>query len=171
MLDQAIVRTGIKFGVSCALAGFLVVLVLYFAGLNPYGQLIVWGWIFIPVAIFWGLNYFKKFNDQQLSFVKALKVGWAIAFYTALCSAMLLYVFSIVAGLEPIQRHIAEMKMLMDASREAAMQTKVMTKETFEQTYSQLDKTTPYMLAFDDFIKKFFVGFLSAIVGAVFFRK
>ena len=171
MLDQAIVRTGIKFGVSCALAGFLVVLVLYFAGLNPYGERVMWGWVFIPVAVFWGLSYFKKFNDQQLGFLKALKVGFSIAFYAALCSAMLLYVFSIVAGFEPIQRHITEMKALMDASREAALQSKVMTKEAFDQTYAQLDKTTPYMLAFDDFIKKFIVGFLSAIVGAVFFRK
>jgi|SRR5688572_21452583 len=171
MFDQAVVRTGIKFGVICALAGFAVILILFFAGLNPYGQNSMWSWVFIPVAVFWGIKYFKRYNDQELTFFKALKVGWSVAFYAALCSAMLLYIFSAVAGLEAIERHIAEMKILLESTRNAALQSKVLTEEAYQQTYKQLDNTTPYMLAMDDFVKKIFVGVLSAIVGAVFFRK
>lgn len=171
MLDQAIFRTGVKFGVLCGLAGFAVILLLYFAGINPYGQSSMYSWVFIPIAVFWGLSYFKRYNDQDLGFLKALKVGFFIAFYAALCSAMLLYIFSVVTGIEPIERHIAEMKTMLESTREAAMQTKVLSQESYEQTYKNLDKTTPGMLAVDDFVKRVFVGLLSAVVGAVFFRK
>ena len=171
MFNQAIVRTGVKFGVICALAGFAVILIIFLAGLNPYGQNSMWSWVFIPVAVFWGLHYFKRYNDQELSFFKALKVGWSIAFYSALCSAMLLYIFSALAGLEAIERHIAEMKMLLETTREAAMQSKVLSEEVYQQTYKDLDKTSPSMLAVDDFVKRIFVGVLAAIIGAVFFRK
>lgn len=171
MFDQAIFRTGVKFGVLCGLAGFVVVLLLYFTGQNPYGQYNIWGWIFIPVAVFWGLSYFKRFNDQELGFVKALKVGFFIAFYAALSSAMLLYIFSAVTGIEPIERHIAEMKMVLESTREAALQSKVLSQQAYEQTYKDLDKTTPGMLAVDDFVKRIIVGLLAALVGAVFFRK
>ena len=171
MFDQAVVRTGVKFGVICALAGFAVILLLYFTGLNPYGQNSMWSWIFIPVAVFWGLSYFRKYTDQEFGFFKALKVGWSVAFYSALCSAMLLYVFSVMAGIEPIERHIAEMKAVLETTREAALQSKVLSEEAYQQTYEQLDNTTPGMLAVDDFVKRIFVGVLAAIVGAVFFRK
>ena len=171
MFDQAIFRTGVKFGVLCGLAGFAIVLLIYFAGINPYGQMSMWSWVLIPVAVFWGLSYFKRYNDQELGFVKALKVGFFIAFYAALCSAMLLYVFSVVTGFEPIERHIAEMKAMLETTRDAALQSKVLSQEAYERTYNDLDKTTPGMLAVDDFVKRMVVGVLAAVVGAVFFRK
>jgi len=171
MFDQAIFRTGVKFGVLCGLAGFAIVVLIYFAGINPYGQTSMWSWILIPIAVFWGLSYFKRYNDQELAFAKALKVGFFIAFYAALCSAMLLYIFSVVTGIEPIERHIAEMKTVLESTREAAMQSKVFSQKVYEQTYKDLDKTTPGMLAVDDFVKRIFVGLLATLVGAVFFRK
>jgi hypothetical protein len=171
MFDQAVARTGIKFGVMGGTAGFLVTLLLYFTGNNPYGQLSWWGWVFIPVVVFWGLSYFKKFNDQQLGFLRALFVGWSIAFYTAISAAMLLYVFAYLAGIGPIQNHIIEMKALLAETSAEALKAKVVTPQMLEETYKGLDKTTPSTLAIDDFVKRVFVGFLSAIIGAVFFRK
>lgn len=171
MFDQAILRTGVKYGVMCALATFLVVLILFFSGANPYGQKTMYGWVLIPGFVFAGLRYFKKFNDNELSFFKGLRVAWSIAFYTALCSAMLVYVFAVVTGFPPIEMHIKEMKAILDQSREAAMQSKVFSEEVFNQTYAQLDKTTPSILAADDFVKKMTIGFLSGLVGAVLYRK
>src|SRR5688572_15057169 len=171
MFNQAVARTGIKFGVIGAVAGFVVTLLLYFTGNNPYGQLSWWGWIFIPVVVFWGLSYFKKFNDQDLGFLRALMVGWSIAFYTALVAGMLLYVFATVAGIEPIQQHIAEMKALLAQTSAEALKAKVVTQEVLNETYKELERTTPYTLAVDVFVKRLLIGFLSAIVGAVFFRK
>ena len=171
MFDQSVARTGIKFGVIGALAGFAVTLLIYFAGGNPYGQLTWWSWPFIPVVVFWGLSWFKKYNDQEMGFMRALFVGWSIAFYLSLCAGMLLYVFATVAGLEPIQRHIQEMKMLFAQTSAEAIKQKILTQEIVQETLKQLEKTTPYTLAVDDFVKRLFVGFISAILGAVFFRK
>ena len=171
MFKQAIFRTGIKFGGISALAGFAIILILFLVGINPFGQLSLWSWIFIPVFIFLGIRSFKRNYDPELGFLKALKAGWSIAFFTALFSALLIFIFATVGGEEVMQRHITEMKTLFESSRQAAIEAKVLTPEAFDQTLKELDKTTAGSLALDDFFKKFAIGFFIAVVGAVFFRK
>jgi hypothetical protein len=169
MFDQAVVRTGIRYGVFCALAGFAITLLLYFSGLNPYGQSSLFGLVFMPVFIFLGLSYFKKYNDQHIGFLRALRVALSITFYAALASAMFLYIFATFAGLETIQRHINEMKVMLAATR--AETIKMIGKANYDLTMAQLDKTTPYHLSADDFMKKILTGSIFSIVAAVFFRK
>lgn len=171
MVNQAIFRTGIKFGAFSAVAGFAIVLILFFAGVNPFGQLSLWTWVFIPVFIFLGLKKVKKHHLEDFGFLNALKTGWAIAFFAALFSAILLYFFAIIGGQEVIQRHISEIKTLFESSRQAAMESKVLTKDAFDQTLRELDNTTAGTIALDDFFKKLVIGFLTAIIGAVFYRK
>lgn len=171
MIDQAIMRTGIRYGVMCAIAGFVIVLVLYFAGINPYGHNNYFSLLFIPVFIFLGSSYFKKYNDQNIGFLKALRVALSITFFAALCSAMLLYVFSNFAGINSIQMHIAEMKAMLNQPETKAQTLKMVGKENFELTLKNLDHTTPYDLAATDFFQKAGIGFLVSLVAATFFRK
>ncbi|MDB5262967.1 MAG: hypothetical protein JWQ14_2248 [Adhaeribacter sp.] len=169
MYDQAVVRTGIRYGVLCALVSFAVTLVIFLAGHNPYGQTSLFSLIAMPAFIFAGCAYFKKFNDQNVGFLKALRVALAITFYAALASAMFLYIFSEFAGVEAIQRHITEMKVILETTRTETI--KLIGEANYKLTIDQLDKTTPYYLAVDDFMKKLFTGLLISIVAAVYFRK
>ena len=169
MFDQAVVRTGIRYGVLCALVSFAVTLVIYLSGENPYGQTSLFSLVVMPAFIFMGCSYFKKYNDQNLGFFRALRVALSITFYAALASAMFLYIFSVFAGFEVIQRHINEMKVVLETTR--AETIKLIGEANYKQTVEQLDKTTPYHLAADDFMKKLFTGLLISIVAAVYFRK
>lgn len=171
MFDQAVVRVGIRYGVICALAGFAVILGLYAAGINPYGHNSLFTFIFIPLFVFVGLAYFKKYNDQNIGFFKALRVALTITFYAALCSAMLLFIFSTFAGVEAIKLHIAEMKALITEPHTKAQSIAAVGEANYEQALKNLEKTSPYDLAADDFLKKVGIGFLVSIIAATFFRK
>lgn len=171
MFDQAVVRTGIRYGVMCALASFVVTLLLYFAGINPYGHNSIFSLIFIPIFIFSGSSYFKKYNDQHIGFLKALRVALTITFYAALCSAMLLFIFSAFAGVEAIKLHITEMKALMEVPATKTQLIAEVGKSNYELALKRLEETSPYDLAADEFFKKVGVGLLISIVAATFFRK
>src|SRR5688572_18792324 len=108
MFDQQVGWTGIRFGVIGGLVSFAFILLIYFFGLNPYGNYRLYSLIFIPIFVFFGIGYFKKFTDIELGFVKAFRVGLSVAFFAALSSAMLLYLFTFMAGPELFQEFIKE---------------------------------------------------------------
>ena len=171
MFDQAVVRTGIRYGVLCALASFIVTVLLYFLHINPYGHNSMFSVLFIPIFVFLGSAYFKKYNDQNIGFFKAFRVALTITFFSALCSAMLLFIFSTFAGVESIERHIAEMKAIIIDPQTKEVTIKAIGAENYELALKNLEKTSPYDLAGDDFIKKIGIGFLVSLVAATFFRK
>jgi hypothetical protein len=169
MLNQTIVRVGVRYGVLCGIACFILVLALYLLGYNPLGESGRFSYLPIPVFIFLGLRYFKGFYDAEIGFWKGLRVGLSITFYTALCTGMLVYLMIYLVGPEMVQQHVTQMKALLEQTREE--QIRIMGERMYEQGYQALDSVTPSMLAADDFVKRMFAGGLFSIVAAVFFRK
>jgi heme exporter protein D len=169
MLNQTIIRVGIRYGVLCSLACFALVLVLYFVGYNPFGEMGRLTYLPIPVFIFLAIRYFKLFNEGNISFGKGFRVGLSVAFYTALATAMLVLVFIYLVGPEVMQNHIQEMKVLLEQTREE--QVRLLGERLYEEGYKALDSITPSMLAADDFVRRIFVGGIFSLIAAVFFRK
>lgn len=169
MLDQTIVRVGVRYGVLCGLVSFAILLALYLLGFNPLGDAGRWSYLPLPVFIFMGLRYFKLFHDAEIGFWKGVRVNLSITFYTAMCAAMLVYVMLHLVGPELIQQHVAELRTMLEVSREA--QIKLIGEATFEQAYKDLDQLSPSMLATQDFLSRMLVGVMFSIVAAVFFRK
>jgi len=168
-LNQTLIRVGIRYGVLCSLACFALVLVLYFMGYNPFGDLGRLTYLPIPVCIFLAIRYFKLFHEGEIGFGRGLRVGLSVAFYTALTTAMLVFLFIYVAGPEVLQTHIAEMKALLEQTRDE--QVRLLGEKTYEQGYKALNELTPGMLAADDFVRRVFVGGIFSLIAAVFFRK
>ncbi len=123
----------------------------------------------LPVFIFLGMKYYKQFLDTELSFFKGLRVGLAISFYTALVTAMLLFIFLYFFGHELVTEYIAEMQTLLEATREESI--KLYGEEIYEQSYKELGSMSLSRLASFDFIARLVVGSLFSLVAAVFFRK
>lgn len=169
MLNQTIVRVGVRYGVLCGIACFVILLVLYLLGYNPLGDIGRWSYLPLPIFISMGLRYFKGFYDAEIGFWKGLRVSMSITFYTALATAMLVYLMIYLAGPEMIQQHVVELRTLLDQTREE--QIKLLGERNFEQAYQDLDKLSPSMLAAYDFLGRMFVGGIFSIVAAVFFRK
>jgi hypothetical protein len=169
MFNQAIIRVGIRYGVTGGLACFAIVLLLYFIGINPFGDYGRYSFIPIPFAIFLGIKYYKRFNDTEIGFLRGLRVGASVAFYAALCASMLVFILTYLTGPELIQQHVNEMKALLEETREE--QVKMLGENIYEQGYKALDSLSPSMLAADDFVRRFVGGLFFALIAAVFFRK
>ncbi|MBX0334437.1 DUF4199 family protein [Pontibacter sp. HSC-14F20] len=169
MLDQTIVRVGVRYGVLCGLASFVIIMALYLMGFNALGEAGRWSYLPLPIFIFMGLRYFKRFHDAEVGFWKGVRVNMSVTFYTALSAAMLLYLMLYLVGPEIIQQHVVELRALLDQSREA--QIKLIGESNFEQAYQELDNLSPSMLATHDFLSRVIVGMLFSVVAAVFFRK
>jgi len=153
----------------CGVACFAIVLLLYFMGLNPFGDYGRFSYVPIPFAVFMGIRYYKKFNDTELGFLRGLRVGLSVAFYAALCASMLVFILVTLAGPELLQQHIAEMKAMLEATREE--QIKLLGKKMYEEGYKAVENVTPSMLAADDFVRRIFGGLVFALIGAIFHRK
>ncbi|GAB3197498.1 hypothetical protein ABID22_003405 [Pontibacter aydingkolensis] len=169
MFNQTIIRVGVRYGVLCGVVCFVLVMVLYFAGTNPFGDMGRITYLPIPIFIFLAIRYFKLFHEGEIGFGRGFRVGLSVSFYTALSAAMLVFLFVSFAGPEILQNHIAEMKMLLEETREE--QIKLIGKENFETGYKAIDTLTPSMLAADDFLRRILVGGVFSLVAAVFFRK
>ncbi|GAB3526449.1 hypothetical protein GCM10027443_01540 [Pontibacter brevis] len=138
-------------------------------GYNPFGDMGRLTYLPIPVFIFLAIRYFKLFNDGNMSFGKGFRVGLSVAFYTAMATAMMVFLFIYLVGPEIIQNHVAEMRALLDETREE--QVKMLGERMYEEGYKALDAITPSMLAADDFVRRIFVGGIFSLIAAVFFRK
>ncbi|GAB3830037.1 hypothetical protein GCM10028895_45580 [Pontibacter rugosus] len=149
MFNQAIVRVGIRYGVLCGLVSFALVAILYFIGYNPFGDIGRLTYVPIPVFIFLAIRYFKQYNDTELSLGKGLRVGLSVAFYNALSAAMLVFLFIYMVGSEILLAHVAEMKALLEETREE--QIEIIGEESFSNVYNALDSLTPSMQAADFF--------------------
>lgn len=169
MLNQTIVRVGVRYGVLCGVACFVILMALYLMGFNPFGDAGRWSYLPLPVFIFLGLKYFKGFHDAEVGFWKGMRVNMSITFYTALCTSMLIYLLIYMVGPEIIQQHVAELRTLLDESREA--QVKLLGERNFEEAYKGLDTLSPSMLATHDFLSRMLVGLVFSVVAAIFFRK
>lgn len=169
MFNQTIVREGIRYGVISGLVCFAMVALLYFLGYNPFGELGRLTYLPIPLFIFLAIRNYKKYNNGELSFGKGLRLGLAVSFYTALCAGMLIFIFIYLVGPEIIQQHVAEMRALLEETREE--QIKLLGQKMYDEGYKALDSISPSMLAADDFVRRIFAGGVFSLVAAVFFRK
>lgn len=169
MFNQAIVRVGVRYGVLAGAACFVVMLLLYLIGANPLGEAGRYSFLPIPIFLFLGIKYYKQFMDAELGFLRGLRIGFSISFYTALTAAMLLFLFLYLAGDSLIQQYVVELRTLMEAQKEAQIQA--LGQEMYDQGYAAIDTISPSLLATYDFMGRFFVGVLFSVVAAVFFRK
>jgi len=169
MFNQTIIRVGVRYGVLCGLACFALVLVLYFTGTDPFGDLGRISFIPIPIFIFWAIRYYKKFHEGEIGFLKGLRVGLAVSLYTSLCTSMLIFILIYIVGPDLLQRHITETLALLEQTREE--QIKLLGEKTYERAFQTIKGMTPGMLATDDFLRRIFAGLIFSVVAAVFFRK
>lgn len=169
MFNQAIVRVGIRYGVLCGLACFVVVLILWLLGYNPLGEAGRVSFLPIPVFIFLAIKYYKQFNEAEIGFLRGFRVGLSVSFYTALFASMLLFILLYFAGSSMMSEYVETMKQILENDKELQIQT--FGKEMYEQSVAALDNISPSLLATYDFVGRLFAGFIFSVVAAVFFRK
>lgn len=169
MFNQAIVRVGVRYGVLCGIACFAVVLLQWMLGYNPLGEAGRLSFLPIPFFIFLAIKYYKQFDEAEIGFLKGLRIGLSVSFYTALATSMLLFILLYFAGSTMIAEYVETMKLALEADKELQIQT--FGEEMYEQSYAALEMMSPSLLATYDFVARLFSGLIFSVVAAVFFRK
>ncbi len=169
-MDQTVIRTAVRFGVSAAGASFLIILLVYLAGNNPYGQNAFYALFLLPVFLFIGTAYYKRKYNPELKFFKALKFAWLTSLIAAVSFGLLIYMFSLMVGADAVQGHIQEMKTMMEQNKSQFLNLPN-GKQVYDLNYTKLDQITVKSLVLDNFLKMLLIGFLFSLVSATFYRK
>ena len=170
MVDRAVGLTAVRFGVAAAFASFIFILLVYLTGNNPYGQYAFYTLFLLPVFLLIGIANYKRKLEPDLTFFKGLKFSWLTALIAAVTFGLLVYIFSMAAGPEVIQKHIQEMRAMMEQNK-AQFLNLPNGKQAYDLNYKGLDKITLNQLVLDNFLKMFIIGFLFSFVSATFYRK
>ncbi|MDQ3291130.1 MAG: DUF4199 domain-containing protein [Bacteroidota bacterium] len=169
-MDQTVIRTAVRFGVSAAGASFLIILLVYLAGNNPYGQNAFYALFLLPVFLFIGTAYYKRKYNPELKFFKALKFAWLTSLIAAIAFGLFIYLFSLMVGADAVQGHIQEMKTMMEQNKSQFLNLPN-GKQVYDLNYTKLDQITVKSLVLDNFLKMLLIGFLFSLVSATFYRK
>lgn len=120
----------------------------------------------VLVSQWWIRRYFQTDGP---GIGRSFGVGILTALLAATVSATGLYGIARIAGPEAMERHLTEMKQLLESNKEAYLQQRN-GQEEYERTLHNL-ASTPQGLAADDLKNKLLFGLLISLPGAIFFRR
>jgi hypothetical protein len=168
--NRVTVGYALRYGVGAGVLCLVWIIALYMADTNPYGPKRLLS-IFLPsiavVVSQWAVR--RAFLPSGPGLRRALTVGVLTAILAAVTSAIGVYAFARVTGPAPIDRHLVEMRTLLEASK-AEFIKQPGGEAQYERARESL-ASTPEGLAGDDFEKKLLFGLLLSLPGGVFFRK
>ncbi|MBC6612687.1 DUF4199 domain-containing protein [Hymenobacter sp. BT507] len=169
-LSHPVLRTALRFGVGAGLLSVAWVAALYLVGVNPFGGKRLLTMLFVVGAVlvsqWWVRRYFQP---EGPGLGRSFGAGIITTVVAAALSATGLYGIAQVAGPEAMQRHLTEMRQLLESNKEAYLQQRN-GQEQYERTLQNL-ASTPQGLAADDLKNKLLFGLLISLPGAVFFRR
>ena len=169
-INQAIVNTALRFGIAYTSAQAIILVVSHVTGANPFGPVRLWMLLLLPVFIFSGLRYLARFEvAKYLSYLSAFRTGSMISFLGSACSAMLVYIYTVLAGPGLLQKHKAEMQEMLKIAEPQL--TDALGKQNLIRMAEEIEKVTPSSLAFDDFFQKIIFGIIISFILAFFFKK
>lgn len=168
--NRLIVRHALRYGLGAGIVCIIWVIALYLTNDNPYGPKRLLS-VFVPplAALFCQWAVRRSFLPNGPGFQRVLLAGILTTILAAVTSAAGVYGFARATGQAPIDRHLTEMKALLEASK-----TEFIKQPGGEEQYERARQSlahTPQALASDDFEKKLLFGLLLSFPGAVFFRK
>ncbi|QNP51019.1 DUF4199 domain-containing protein [Hymenobacter qilianensis] len=167
---RLIVRHALRYGVGAGIICIIWVIVLYLTDNNPYGPKRLLS-VFVPplAALLCQWVVRRSFLPDGPGFRRVLMAGILTTVLAAVTSATGVYGFARATGQAPIDRHLSEMKALLEASKDEFIK-QAGGQEQYERAQQSLAHT-PQALASDDFEKKLLFGLILSFPGAVFFRK
>jgi hypothetical protein len=168
--NRLIVRHALRYGVGAGIVCVIWVIVLYLIDNNPYGPKRLLSVFVPPLATLlcqWAVR--RSFMPAGPGLRRVLLAGILTTVLAAVTSAAGVYGFARITGQAPIDRHLTEMKALLEASK-----AEFIKQPGGQEQYDRARKSlahTPQALASDDFEKKLLFGLLLSFPGGIFFRK
>ena len=144
-------------GVAAAIS-FIIFIILYIMGNNPFGPMSWIGSVIPVVFIFMGT---KKIRDEQyegiITYGQALLTGVIITFAWSLGFAILSYLFCKFIDIQILQWHIDELIVNIERAGE------FIGEEMMEESISQIEKMSLFDIIQADFINKIIGGLIISL--------
>lgn len=157
--------------VKYALVGSLLTVVLFFILLffdkNPLIANRWFDFMLLPIFIFFSVKEYKKYyNSGFLHFWQGMTVGFFTCFFIAVIAAAFIWSYLSFASPELLQEFIIDRTNLITESKENFIEQ--FGEEVYRKTLADMKLVTPADMAWDDFLRKVFIGlFITSIVAVV----
>ncbi|QHL87713.1 DUF4199 family protein [Nibribacter ruber] len=172
MVDTSVIKVSSRYGVLGGVVSFVFGLALYLLyKQNPYSEQteLFSTLIFVPVFVFLGVKYFKKYINPELSFAEAFKVAILITLFLAITVALLQLLYTLILGQDLVPQFILEAQTELVKSKLEL--TKSVGVDNYEMMLKEVSNRSALSLGLKQITLRWLVGFFVSIVSAVFFRK
>lgn len=158
-----------KYGVLGAAFSIIMFFVFIMMGNIPMVSARLFDFVLLPVFIFLAVKEFKDYqNAGELRFWQGMSVGFVVYFTLGIISGVFLYIYLSTFGSEifadfvsnEIDKIIQNKDMIVDQMGET----------TYEDVLRSMQQSKVIHVAFDDLIKKSFVGLFISPVISLFMR-
>lgn len=158
-----------RFGLIGGIFSVLAFLVFHWIGLDPTNLSMLFGYIMIPVFVFLGIRFFKKYvNQDWLSFAEGMTIGFLI--YSLFAFITSIGIWIILSLNSTLFAELKAKKMGILKSNEDMIVSQLGT-ESFETTLAKVQKMVPWDIALNDFIWKMVPGLFFTIIISIILRK
>jgi|SRR5690554_818103 len=152
---------GILGGVFCGLA-FIVV---YLLGNEPISFTEIFGYILIPLFVFFGVKNFKNNeNGGELAFGQGMTVGFFVYSILALISAIVIFIFLQIDPVIFEEYRSSNLDLLGEKKNEIIEQ---LDEASYDATLKNLSNMTIFDVVFNDFLRKLIPGLFFTIIISI----
>ena len=172
MLKNPLVGVPLKFGFMGGVLSIGLFLTLHLIGENPLilTKRLPFAFILVPLFIFFSVKEFRDFkNGGTLHFWQGIIIGFVNYTIIALISSLFIWVFLERFHPETLTEFIQSSLLLIEKNKENTI--KAYGLEIYENLLAEIENTTAYIIAVDDIVRKWLIGFFFTIVLSVILRK
>ena len=177
-LKNKLVALPLKYGSVGGIAVMVLFLVLYFFGNNPLlitNMVEIFAYVLVlalimGLFILFALKEFRDVhNNGEFHFWQGMTGGMICYLIISAVSAIFILVMTVIIDPDLTTNYIEARIELMEEKQNAM--TERIGEERYLQVKSDIQQTTPSRLAWDDFLKKSFLGLFLTIVISIILRK
>lgn len=170
MFQNQLIAVPLRFGFFAGLLTVAMFVVLYLMALNPFVETRIVDVVLIPIFLFFAMKDFRDLrNGQVLHYWQGMTVGVITYLTMATLSALFILLFLYVIDPTALQGYIDNRIELITTSKSQFVEQLGM--ETYEKAISDVQATTPFTLALDDFLKKSIIGLMLTIMISIILRR
>lgn len=170
-IKSPLLAVPIKYGLVGGILSVLIFSIIYVLGKNP---LIIYrdfdfSFLLLPIFIAFSIKEFRdNWNNRSLKFGEGMTVGFINYLIVATISGVFIFIFLNIESFM-LAEYISDRSLLIMNIKDDMIKT--MGQEVYQQTYNDLQDTTAYVIALDDFLKKIFIGLFLTIIISIIFKK
>ncbi len=171
-LKNPLIAVPLKYGLVGGGLSVLLFLLIYFLGKNP---LIVYrgfdfSFLLIPIFTAFSIKEFRdRWNNSTLRFGEGMTVGFFNYMAIAIVSALFIWIFLAVVDPELLAGYIVDRSSLLDEMKVQMIEK--FGEDVYFQTIAEVQESTAFIIALDDFLKKIIIGLFLTIIISVIFKK